>query len=301
MQPSKVLFPLIIVITLMFSTLIWFYPPSSDFTIDNPFWNGIQTFNTQTKTTILNSYNNLPTNPKGTTTIVIPYEPFTANELTQLQSYISNGGTLLLLDDYGYGNQILSSLNLTVSFTGLPLLDPLYDYNNKWLPKITDFKTTPVSSNISSIVFNHATSLNQTQDTTVIAQSSGFSFLDINGNGLGDTDEPAGPFPEAAYVKVGQGYIIIVADPSILINSMINIDNNQQFITNAINIQTTNPQIYIDQKHLPITSLDEAKAALATIYGAAASPVGTICLIAVLLTVTFYPIWKVKKYDTTTN
>jgi hypothetical protein len=260
----------------------------------------LQTFSSQTKTTTLTSYDNLPSNPKGTTTIVIPYEPLTTTELSQLQHYISNGGTLLLLDDYGYGNQILNSLRLDVRFTEQALLDPLYDYNNQLLPKITDLKTTPVSSNLSSIVFNHATSLNQTTGTTVIAQSSGFSFLDLNNNGEWDPDEPNGPFPEATYTKIGQGYIIIIADPSILINSMITLDDNKQFITNAINIQSSNPQIYIDQKHLPTTTLDEAKSILVIIYDAIASPGGTICLVTVLLTVTFYPIWKVKKHDTNT-
>ncbi|MCW4025652.1 MAG: DUF4350 domain-containing protein [Candidatus Bathyarchaeota archaeon] len=300
MQPRKLLPLLILSVTLLFAVIIWFYPPSSDFTVGNPFWNGLQTFSSQTKTTTLTSYDNLPTNPKGTTTIVIPYEPFTTTELSQLQKYISNGGTLLLLDDYGYGNQVLNSLGLNVRFTGTPLLDPLYDYNNKWLPKITDFKATSVGGNLSSIVLNHATSLNQTTGTTVIAQSSVFSFLDLNSNGEWDTDEPNGPFPEMAYTKVGQGYIVLVADPSILINSMINLDDNQQFITNAINIQTTNSQVYIDQKHLPATSLDEAKTTLTIVYNVIASPAGTICLIAVLLTVTFYPILRVKKYDTTT-
>jgi hypothetical protein len=298
MQLLKVLFLIILAITLLFAAIIWFYPPSNDFTVENPFWNGVQTFSAQAKTTNIDAYDQMPTSPKGTTTIIVPYEPFTTNELIHLQNYISNGGTLILLDDYGYGNQILSSLELKVRFTGSSLLDPLYDYNSKWLPKITDFTVTPLSSNVSSIVFNHATSLNQTTGITVVAQSSDFSFLDLNSNGVWDINEPNGPFPEIAYTKIGQGYIIIVADPSVLINSMINLDDNQQFITNAINIQTSNPQIYLDQKHLPTTLLEEAKTTLGNIYGLVASPVGTICLIAVLLTVTFYPIWKVKKHDT---
>ncbi len=160
----------------------------------------------------------------------MPYEQFSEAELTQVRSYVSSGGTLVLLDDYGFGNQVLSSLDLNMRFTGQPLLDPLFDYRNKWLPKITDFTSTPLSANVSSIVFNHATALNGTSDATVVGYSSSFSFMDTNANGAWDEGEPNGPFAVAAYTKMGQGYVVAIADPSLLINGMINLDDNLQFI-----------------------------------------------------------------------
>lgn len=301
MEPRKLLPLLTLVIVLLLSAIIGFYPPTGDFRVDNPFWNGLQTLGNQANVTSLNSLNDLPTTAKGTSLIIVPYTQFSQVELSQIKDYVSGGGTLMLLDDYGYGNQVLDNLGLTMQFSGKPLLDPLFDYQNKQLPKITDFSTTPINTNVSSIVFNHATSIEAT-DATVAAYSSSFSFSDKNNNQAWDENEPTGPLPVIAYQKVGQGYVVAVADPSVLINSMITLDDNLQFINSASSIQGTSPQLYVDQTHLPNTPLDEAKASLVVVYGAAASPLGTLILIAALFAVTFYPIWrKVKQHDTNNN
>lgn len=292
MEARKFLPLLTLLILLTLSAIIWFYPPTGDFRIDNPFWNGLKTLSNQPNITPLDSLSNLPTTTKGTALLIVPYSQFTETELTQVKNYVSTGGTLILLDDYGNGNQVLSSLQVNIKFTGQPLIDPLFDYRNKWLPKITDFTTTPLSTNVTSIVFNHASSIDVPTDATVVAYSSSFSFLDTNNNGAWDENESTGPLPVATYVKMGQGYVVAVADPSLLINSMINLDDNLQFMNNTLSIQGANPQIYVDQTHLPSTPLDEAKASLAVVYGAAASPLGTLILIAALFAVTFYPIWR---------
>lgn len=227
----------------------------------------------------------------------MPYIRFTQTECQQLQTYTSTGGTLIVLDDYGYGNQVLAGVESSIKFTGQPLLDPLFDYHNKRLPKITDFTTTALSSNVSSIVFNHASSLEVGSGATVAAQSSSFSFLDTNNNGVQDENETVGAQPVVAYQKIGQGYVVAVADPSLLINGMVNLDDNLQFIKNAAALGASNPQIYLDQTHLPKTPLDGAKAALAAVYGAASSPLGATGVVAAVIVVTFYQFKKSEKYD----
>jgi hypothetical protein len=77
-----------------------------------------------------------------------------------------------------------------------------------------------------------------------------------------------------------------------MINGMINLDDNQQFITNVFNIQSSNTQVFIDQSHLPSAPVDEGKAVLNTIYGLIASPIGTLTLIAVILALSLIPFWK---------
>jgi hypothetical protein len=291
-KTSKLLLTVTLVIILSMVALIWFFPPNGDFQVENPFWNGLSTFDAKIKVTPLNTFTNLPSEPTRTTLFLVPYEQFSASDLQLLQSYVSKGGTLVVLDDYGYGNQVLGGLNVNIKFTGEPLLDPLFDYRNKFLPKITDFTQTSLSTNVSSIVFNHASSLNETSGATVVAYSSEFSFLDLNDNAAWDSNEPTGSMPVAAYVKLGQGYVIAITDPSMLINGMIGLDDNQQFINNIVNLQGSNVQVFVDQTHLPQAPLDDAKAAVATVYGAVASPVGTLSLIAIALALSLNPIWR---------
>jgi hypothetical protein len=292
MKPTKLLLTLVMVITISMLSLVWFYPPNGDFRAENPFWNGLSTINSKTQLTMISSYDNLTANTKGTALLIVPYEPFSASELTQLDNYVSNGGTLVIFDDYGFGNQILSKVGLNLRFTGEQLLDPLFNYKNKWIPKITDFTSTPIATNVSSIVFNHATSLNDTSGSTIAAYSSKFSFTDLNNDGSWDNNEPNGPFPVIAYTKVGEGYVIAVADPSILINSMIGLDDNLQFIQNVAGLASANPKILIDQSHLPISPLDNAKADLAFVYNFISSPAGTLSLIVVILVLSLHSIWR---------
>lgn len=284
-KTNKILPTLALLIIIVLSAVIWFYPPTGDFRVDNPFWNGMSVLNSQAEVVPLDSFSNLPASGSGTTLILVPYEQFSDTELSQLRIYVSSGGTLVLLDDYGYGNQVLAGLGLSMRFIGKPLVDPLFDYKNGQLPKITDFAPLPFTSNVSSVVFNHATALSGISGTTVIASSSSFSFIDENNNDEFDSEDIAGPLPVAAYTKINTGYIVTVADPSCLINGMISMDDNMLFISNVVSIQGNNPQVFVDQSHLPNAPLDEAKGTLATVYNVVASPLGTLSLIALALAI----------------
>ena len=293
MKASTLLLTITMVIILSMATLIWFFPPNGDFRVENPFWNGLSTFNLQTESVAINSFSDLPAQPTKTAFFLVPYEPFSGNKLAQLKEYVSNGGILVVLDDYGYGNQVLDGIGVELRFTGKPLLDPLFDYKSKWLPKITGFAETPLASNISSIVFNHASCLNETKSSTIVAYSSRFSFIDLNDNGVGDIDEPIGPIPVIAYTKIDQGYVVAIADPSLLINGMIELDDNRQILSNIAYLQGSSVQFFVDQTHLPKSSLDAAKESLASIYELVSSPVGTLSLIVVVLVLSLKPIWRI--------
>lgn len=246
---------------------------------------------TQENVVPIDSLSNLPHAAKGTTLVEMPYTRYSESELAQIGAYVANGGTLLLLDDYGYGNQVLGSLNAGIEYSGKPLVDPLFDYRTKLLPKITDFASDKIATNVSSVVFNHATTLKVT-DAKVVAYSSSFSFLDENNNQKCDAAEATGPLPVIAYQQIGQGYVVAFTDPSMLINSMIGLDDNRQLVGNAIRFQAATPEVFIDQSHLDSTALDHSKSTLDLIYQAVASPVGAILLVTALLAVTFYPIMK---------
>lgn len=292
MEPRKVIPGLLLVIVLVSCAIIWFYPPTGDFRVENPAWNGYSELSRDTNALALASMSDLPSIGEGTALIVVPYEEFTATEHSEINSYVTSGGILVLLDDYGYGNQVLSNLGLDVRFSGQTLLDPLFNYKNKWFPTIAEFVETPINVNVTSVVFNHATYLNSTADLTVIGFSSGFSFADSNNDATWDSGELNGPLPVAAYAKLGQGYVVVVSDPSMAINGMIDQGNNLEFVNKTVHIKSGVTQVYIDQSHLPSTALDMAKADLAVVYGLVASPLGTLSLIIVVMAYSFSRFYK---------
>ncbi len=292
MKTSKLLLALTLILILSLTIVIWFFPPNGDFRVDNPFWNGYSRINTKMNATTIETLDALPSHPSGTALLLVPYEPFSATELNKLNSYVTNGGTLVVLDDYGYGNQVLNAIQTKITFSGTPMLDPLFNYKNDQFPLITNFANDSLTTNVTNVVLDHATCLNNTSSATVFAFTSSFSFLDVSGTDISTSSDPNGPFPYAAYQKIGQGYIVAVADPSILINSMLNMGNNLQFINNVAKLNGANPQIFIDQSHLPTTTLDTAKADLSLVYLAVSSPVGTLSLIALIIVLSLISIYR---------
>ncbi|GAI51779.1 unnamed protein product, partial [marine sediment metagenome] len=89
------------------------------------------------------SLSELPISPQEVTFILIPYLNFSLDELEEINNFVTRGGTLVLADDYGYGNQLLEHLGLKARFSGQPLLDPLINYKNKWFPQVSHLTSSP--------------------------------------------------------------------------------------------------------------------------------------------------------------
>jgi len=256
---------LALAIIVLLAIVIWFYPSSEDFRVENPFWNGAKAFAARFDASTLRS------------------------------SYVSGGGTLILADDYGYGNEVLDYLGLDARFVGEPLLDPLFNYKNGWFPRVTGFTPSPMTEDVESVILNHATSLETGSGFEVIAQTSKSSFLDLNGNLKWDEEEPTGPLPISARISVGEGMVILLADPSIVLNSMRGLEDNERFARNLLESRSPEPEILLDQSHLPEASLDEAKGRLRVARDALSNPLGIMGLVAAVLTVTLMPIWRRRK------
>jgi hypothetical protein len=283
---------LTVAVVIILAMVAWFFPSNEDFRIENPFWNGARDISSIVPASPLLSLSDLPTPFPGTTLILIPYLDFAPAELGKLNSFVTGGGTLILADDYGYGNRILEYLGLEARFSGQVLLDPLFNYRNKWLPRISHLRASSVTNNTESLVLNHATALIDVKAGDVLALSSSFSFLDLNGNQEWDQDEPTGPLPVISKHNLGNGQIILVSDPSLFINSMTGIEDNTFIIQNIAAITTA--RLLIDQSHLPPSNLHQTKNLLASIRGYLITPGGTLGLIILALTITLMPIWHKK-------
>jgi hypothetical protein len=294
MEFRRFLVTIISLIALSLAALVWFYPSSEDFRADNPFWNGLRDFTARSGASLLSSLNNLPPIPEETALIIVPYLPFSEGELQKLENYVSAGGTLLILDDYAYGNDILDYLGLEARFSEKPLLDPLFNYRNKWLPRIIDFAPTPLAEGVDSLLLNHASSLEGVSPAQTLAWSTRFSFVDSNNNSTWDEGESLGPLPVAAQLTLGEGYVFLIADPSLLINSMGEWEGNYRFVQNLAGIRNPDAPILIDQSHLPGEALDEAKGMLRTARSLISAPPVAAGLVVAALMLALKPLWHRK-------
>lgn len=290
MELRKFLVIFTITIVIILTAVVWFFPLDDDFRTENPFWNGTKDISSSYQVSPLESLSDLPPSPKGSTLILIPYLNFTLPELDELNNFVAQGGTLILADDYGYGNQILGHLGVKSRFSGQPLLDPVTNYKNKWFPRILHLTSSPVTINAERLVLNHATGLTDVEANDILALSSSFSFLDLNGDQKWQDNEPTGPLPVISRHNLGSGKIILIADPSLFINSMAAMESNYNVIRNIAAINTS--KLLIDQSHLPSSNLHQTKDLLTYLRGSLITPLGTIGLVILALTITLMPLWR---------
>ena len=280
-------------IVLLISWLsIAFGPSSQNFMWANPFWNGSQDFNRNYGVQRLADLKQAKPRPEGSVLIAAPYLPYNDEELKLIAGFVEGGGTLLLMDDYGYGNQVLKALGLEMEFAGLPLLDPYITYRNRWLPIVTDLAPELREAGVERLVLNHATALVASGPYEVLARSSDTAFLDENSNESWDAGEPKGHLAVAVKAALGGGTVIAVSDPSIITNSMLGRGDNDVFMKVLIAQAGENPSIALDGSHLPKSLLDRSKEAWEVAQKRMSSPHSQVLLVGAILAVIMMPIWR---------
>ena len=292
MTLRRFLVSLAIALVVILVVMIWFMPLDDDFRVENTFWNGSSELDSYQALTPLETLADLPVATEGATLILIPYIQLTQPELEDVRRFVNEGGTLVLADDYGHGNQVLSHLGMEARFSGQALLDPLFNYKNEQLPRVFNLSPDSVTDDFESLVLNHATCLTDVESGDILAMSSSFSYLDLNDDQSWDEGEPTGAMPVISSHIQANGRVILVSDPSIFINSMGTLDDNYGVIENIAGI--TSSRLFLDQSHLPYSDLHHTKDLLADVRGVLATPAGTLALVAVLLIIILRPMWPRK-------
>jgi hypothetical protein len=279
----------LVIILVVFVSLaaIWFYPSVQAFMASNTMWNGINKFSKEFNVQNIDSFAALPTAPKQDVLIAVPYVPYTTDELAQMKQFVENGGKLVMMDDFGYGNSFLEYAGIPARFDNTPLLDPLFNYKNEYFPRILDFNESVTGSGIKVIAFNHGTALSGVSQSQALAWSSSMSFLDTNQNGNLDPGETQGPFVVAASISLGEGTVDLVSDSSMIMNAAAGSNDNNAFVNYLMTSNGTPAKVLFDRSQVTKSPLDASKIQLDNMRGVLSNPytlVGIIALVFVIIT-----------------
>ncbi len=240
----------------------------TDFSIYNTGWNGCSTLGVRTyqsgsfqptitynQTTFSpkqQSFINYKLQPTNSSLFIIgPQTPFTIEEIRYVDEFVSNGGSLLLADDFGTANTLLSGLNTTSRFSNDLMLDLSFEKNASFVT-IFNFHNLshPLLKNITGLLLNYPSSLSPSKNATILASSTEMSWLDENQNGKEDAHEKHGPFAVLAFEAYGDGTIVLFSGPSLLINSMDGYLSNQLFRSHLLDYLLHDAdQVIIDEYH----------------------------------------------------
>ena len=245
------------------------FSTNEDFSIFNSGWNGtsalaVTTFQsgrfapsfvmsaTGTDMEVVQlGFDKIELDPASSTLAVIgPNRGFTSDEGRIVGDFVRGGGVLLLADDFGTGNELLTAMGSASRISGKLVMDLAFDKKPEF-SVCFDLRSDPLTRNVSSLLLNYPSSISvNTATTKAVAFTSIASWQDSNGNKVRDQEEPEGPFTVVAREELGNGTVIIVSDPSLLINGMAKYLNNSALDENIISeICTGRTSVYFDESH----------------------------------------------------
>lgn len=187
---------------------------------------------------------------RGTIIIIGPSKGFSKADGAFVQSFLANGGLVVLADDFGTGNSLLGQLNTTSRFTGKLVIDLAFEKKPEFAVAYNFYGPHELLSNVSLLLLNYPTAIIPSRNATVLATTSSASWMDMDGDEFRDSNEPAGPFPLLTVERVGKGTLVLLSDPSVLINSMSERLDNGVFVDNLLAFASKGrSQVLIDESH----------------------------------------------------
>lgn len=210
---------------------------SAAFGAYNPAWDGTSDLRSEADAVgaesdlLLNATRYGSVDPDGSLAIVLsPDEAYGPDDVAQVRAFVRNGGTLLVAEDFGgQSNALLTGVGASTRVDGRLLRDDRHNYRSPAIvvaPKVT---ASPLTAGVDSLTLNHGTAL-RPNGATVLVRSSAFSYLDTDRNGEVDGGESLGARPVVTVESVGEGRVVVVSDPSLFVNAMLERPGNQQFV-----------------------------------------------------------------------
>ncbi len=171
----------------------------------------------------------------GVLLIIAPNITYTQGELAQMKEFVRRGNTLFIADDFGDGNQILSSFNVPMRISSYPLYDFFYQKDDRFI--IVARITNPVlSNNVSYFVTD--------EPSAIIVARWGSAFT----SKVAMINFHMRSYPVLSSVRYGKGRIVVLSDPDVLINLLYS--KNRPFLRNLISYLGSGT-FYVDEAHHP--------------------------------------------------
>jgi hypothetical protein len=164
--------------------------------------------------------------------VVGPDISFSSLEIEEVRRFLNKGGTLFLADDFGTANSLITGLGIKGKFCDKPLGDIFYDKSADF-PVVARIEDPELSYGVEKLVLNIP---------SVITGSEGEVFS----SKVSVIGEKRKSYPIMAETRYGEGRVILLSDPDILINDMMT--ENRNFVENLVTYLGSDT-FYFDDAH----------------------------------------------------
>lgn len=220
----------------------------------NPEWDGASGLRalateTQTDTAVIytpSDYDDI--SETGSVVFIIsPERSYSSSEAERIESFVRDGGTIVVAEDFRpHSNDLLAQLGASARVNPTPLRDERHNFRSGALPIATRILPNQYTRDIEQVTLNRPTTVTP-GDSTALVRSSNFSYHDTDRDSELDDNEELRSYPVATVEQVGSGDIIVVSDPSLFINSMLEQPDNRAFVRGLIDPHQT---VLFDYSHV---------------------------------------------------
>ena len=188
---------------------------------------------------VMYPYNSLELGKFSGVLIVIgPNVDFSSLEAEEVKKFLDKGGTLFITDDFGTANTLLEKLEVKASFSNQPLKDIFYSKRAEF-PVVVRINDPELANGVEKLTLNAPSTIVGVKGEVLSSKVS------VIGNRIGNNMDKMKSYPIMAEIKYGNGRIVLLSDPSILINDMF--EENRQFIENLV--PYLGNTFYFDEAH----------------------------------------------------
>ncbi|WP_049902587.1 DUF4350 domain-containing protein [Halococcus agarilyticus] len=257
MERSAIDYPRLVLVALTVVTVVGLVLAASSssaaFGSYNDAWDGASELREQARTVgseseiVRNTSRYASVSPNGTVAIVLsPESDYGPAETDRIRSFVRNGGTLLVAEDFGrHANDLLARIGAQARVTGQVLRDEQYNYRSPALPVARNVSNATVMEGVDGLTLNHGSPVSP-NGATVLASTSGVAYVDGDRDAELDDGDEVGTAPVATAEPVGDGRVIVVGDPSLFINTMLDRPGNQAFVRSLFDVHE---RVLLDYSH----------------------------------------------------
>ncbi|WP_456321723.1 DUF4350 domain-containing protein [Palaeococcus sp. (in: euryarchaeotes)] len=215
------------------------FKSNAEYSVLNTEWDGVSSFgkllySSGEITPLLAPYDSVGLGSlEGTLIVIGPNVDFSTGEIEQLRMFLDKGNILILADDFGTGNQILTGLGVKERFSKSPILSVIYSKNYNF-PITVDIRKKELSKGVERIILSKPAAILNAREGIVYTS---------NASMLG---REYGAFPVMVELEYGKGRIILISDPDVFTNSLFK--ENGVFLQNLISY-IPKKTFYIDEAH----------------------------------------------------
>lgn len=191
-------------------------------------------------------YGDVP--PSGTVAVVLsPDSPYTDAETERLREFVRRGGTLLIAEDFGpNGNALLAGVGASTRIDGRLVRDERNNLRSPNLVVATEVNQSGLTGGADRLTLNYGSVL-EPNGARVVVETSSFAYVDENGNGALDDEESLERRPVVTVERIGDGRAVVVSDPSVFINGMLEEDGNARFTRGVF---SDHERVLLDYSHV---------------------------------------------------